>query len=544
MNKVSQYLNEHILGEVVATDSTIERFSRDGSILQITPELVAHPQVTSDIRKIARFTWQLAEKGHIMPITARGGGSNQTGAAIGKGIIINNFAHLNKILYVNDNPKDLFVHVQPGVTFKSLYDTLNSHQMTIPICPTTCNYSTLGGAVASNSGGTLSGSNGMTGAFVKRLEIVLANGDLIESSRISKRDLNKKKGLQTFEGELYRKIDGIIDDNQDLINNKIAKNATDNTGYGGIARVKQKDGSFDLTPLFIGSQGTLGIISEIVMKAVLNSDGESIIIATFNNSEIAMSAANSIADLKPAILELFDDKLFKRAKQFGKQYISSDDDLPKNILYVTFNDFGEKSRNHKIKKVLKVLSKLDTKINVFTSNDYPIDELRAIYDVSAITFQPKTKEESVPNLIDGSSIPVDRRSEFVTAIEALAKKHHVELPVRINWLNGVVYTRPTLKLHTVGDKQKVFKIINDYIKLVADHNGIFSAESSEGRLKATASYTQIDAEIVELYQQIRAVFDPFGTLNPGVKQKTDLATLANNLNSKYNQADFAKYSPR
>lgn len=545
MNKISQYLNEHILGEVTATDSTLERFSRDGSILQITPELVAHPKITNDIRKIARFTWQLAEKGHVMPITVRGGGSNHTGAAIGKGIIINTFAHLNKILYVNDNNKDMFVHVQPGVTFKSLNDTLNSHQMTVPIYPVNCTYSTIGGAVANNSGGMLSGGNGMTGNFVKRLEVVLANGDLIETTRINKRELNKKKGLQTLEGEIYRKIDGIIEDNQELITKTIAKNTADNTGYNNIAKVKQKDGSFDLTPLLIASQGTLGIISEIVLNASLHNNEESVIAVTFNNLEIAISAANSISGLKPAVLELFDDKLFKRANEFGKKFIFDDDSgVSKTILYIAFNDFGENSRKHKIKKVLKILSKLETKINVFTSNDYPLHDLHAIYSVSAIAFQPKLKDESSPSLIDGSSIPLNRRGEFIAAMDELAKKHHVELPLRIDWLGGVVHTRPTLKLHTVGDKQKIFKLINDYMKIVIDHEGVLLAESSEGRLKSPACYSQLDEKTIELFERVRTAFDPFGTLNPGVKQNIEASSLVPNLNSKYNTADFAKYSPQ
>lgn len=544
MSKISQYLNEHILGEVVATDAVLERFSRDGSILQVTPELVAHPKVTNDIRKIARFTWQLAEKGHVMPITVRGNGSNQTGAAIGSGIIINTFAHLNKVLYISDNHKDLFVHVQPGITIKNLNDILKSHQTHIPFGPSKKSYSTIGGSIADNSGEILSETDKNIGDLVKRLEIVLANGDLIEASRISKKELNKKKGLQTFEGEIYRKIDGIIEDNQDIIKELIANNTRENTGYHNIANVKQKDGSFDLTPLFIASQGTLGVISEIVLKTELYNNEETAMAVTFNNSEIAISAANSIYNLKPAVLELLDDKLFKRAKDFGKKYIiENDNEIPKNTLYISFNDFGEKARKSKLKKVLKILSKLETKISVYTSNDYPIDDLHAIYNVNRIAFQSASKDESSPNLIDGSSIPLNRRGEFISAVDELAKKHHVELPIRINWLNGVVCTRPSLKLHTVGDKQKVFKIINDYSKIVIDHDGMLSSGSGEGRLKSAVFYAQLDEKVVEIFEQIRNAFDPYGTLNPSVKSKIEASDIVPKLNSKYNQADFAKYSP-
>lgn len=545
MSKIAQYLNEHILGEAIDAESVRRRFSRDGSILSIIPEMVVHPRMTNDIRKIARFTWQLAEKGHILPITVRGGGSNQTGAAIGEGIIVNTIAHLDKIIYVNPKNKDQFVHVQPGVGFGTLNEVLKSQGMIIPTFPSSSAYSTIGGAVANNISGPSSGLNGSTGDYVTRLEVVLANGDLIETNRINRRELNKKKGLQTFEGELYRKIDGIIEDNQKLISEEIHKDSNDNTGYPGIARVKRRDGSFDLTPLIIGSQGTLGIISEIVLKADFYSDEESIIVASFDNSEAARDAADIISPLQPAALDVIDSELFDIARTRGKKYPfcnAESNKCEEAILFISFNDFGDRARNGKMKQALKKLSKLRT--SVFTSEDYSIEELYSIREVSSIVMQPESKEDTLPSLIDGASVPIDRREEFITAVGELAKKHHISLPLHIRWLNGIIHTRPTLNLHNVSDKQKTFKLIGDYIELVAKFGGDMSAESSEGRLRATASYAQINKDLLDVYKQIRTTFDPLGTLNPGVKQESDLKTMISKLNPDYNLADFAKYSPK
>jgi FAD/FMN-containing dehydrogenase len=546
MNKIAQYLNEHILGEATSSKSIREKFSRDGSILSILPELVVHPRVTNDIRKVARFTWQLAEKGHVMPITVRGGGSDQTGAAIGSGIIINTAAHLNNIIYLNLKGKDQFIHVQPGANFGVINEVLKSHGMIIPSFPTSFAYSTIGGAIANNSGGVLSGRFGPTGNWVNRLELILANGDLIETKRINRHELSKKKGLQTFEGELYRKIDGLIDDNQQLINDKISRLSDDNTGYSGIAKVKGSDGSFDLTPLIVGSQGTLGIVSEIIMKLNYYSDNESIIVAVFNKSEVARDAADAITTLKPGSLDIIDGQLFEKAQtDYGKKFMFSsvDSDLSNSaILFASFNDISDNARHRKIKHTLKKLSKFDTKI--FTDQDYSTDEIHAIRSVSSLTLQPETDDESMPPLIDGASIPAMRREEFIAALDELADKHHIELPLYIKWLDGVIHTRPSLQLHQVSDKQKAFKLINDYAELVSKFDGNFSAESAEGRIKATATYAQMDDDILILYSQIRTAFDPYGTLNPGVKQKSDLKTLVSSLNPNYSLADFAEYSPR
>lgn len=544
MSKITQYLNEHILGEVTSVESVRQQFSTDGSILNITPEIVAHPRVTNDIRKIARFTWQLAEKGHVLPMTVRGFGSDQTGAAIGKGVIVSTVAHLNKILYINMKSKDQFVHVQPGVNLGALNSTLSSHGMMIPVDPLSASYKTVGGALANNISGPMSGQYGQIGDWVKRLEVVLANGDLIETTRISHRELDKKKGLQTFEGEIYRKIDGIIEDNQQLISDQIDPNGRDNTGYSGIVKVKQRDGSFDLTPLILGSQGTMGIISEAVLKTDFSNDEESVVVAVFSDDKIARDAASLIAKEKPAMLEIIDGRLFDMAKTQGKKYpfnnSGTGDDVAA-VLYISYNDFSDGARRRHVKHTLKKLSKLPA--SVLTSEDHQIEQLYAIREVSSTVILPESKEESMPPLLDGASIPAERMEEFLTSLVDFASKHHVILPTHIEALSGIVRTRPTLQLHHVSDKQKTFKLVNDYMELVARHRGSFNVESGEGRLKASASYVQLSTEIQEMFNQIRQVFDPYGTLNPGVKQSSDLRTLVSQLNPDYTMGEFAKYSP-
>ena len=544
MNKIAQYLNEHLLGEVTSAQPILDKFSRDGSILSIVPELVVHPRITNDIRKIARFSWQLAEKGHILPITVRGGGTDINGAAIGRGIIVNTAAHLTKTIFISLKNKDQFVHVQPGVNFGALNDKLMSHGMIIPSYPSTASHSTVGGAVANNTAGPQSSRYGLIGDQVMRLEVVLANGDLIETSRINKHELSKKKGLQTFEGEIYRKIDGIIEDNLQTITDKLSNNPPENTGYTDIAKVKGRDGSFDLTPLLIGSQGTLGIISEIVLKTGFYNSEQSIIVATFDNPETARDAADALTSLQPSILDVIDSELFTMAHNCGKKYIFSDEYSERSlgsVIYINFNDISDSLRKRKLKQALKKLSKLET--TIYRNTDYSVEELNVVREVNSLIAQPNTKGESRPPIIDGASIPAVRREEFIVGVKELADKHHITLPLHFDWLGGIVYCRPTLQLHVVADKQKAFKLISDYMELVVRFGGSMAVSGGEGRLRTMAAYAQLDEDELEMYEQIRAAFDPFGTLNPGVKQKSDLKTLVSELNPDYSTADFAQYSP-
>jgi len=544
MSKIAQYLNEHILGEITGAKTIRQRFSRDGSVLTITPELVMFPRVTNDVRKAARFSWQLAEKGHILPITTRGGGSDQTGAAIGKGLIINTTAHLNNIIHIALKDKEHFVHVQPGVTFKALNDALNWHGLHVPTYPESSAYSTVGGAVANNTGGQLSGLSGLTGNLVNRLEVVLANGDLIETTRINKRDLSKKKGLQTFEGEIYRKLDGLIEDSQDIIN-KLHEVERDNSGYARIKDVRRKDGSFDLTPLLIGSQGTLGIISEIVLRTEFMSTDRTVLIAVVDSNEAARDAADAIKLTEPTSLETIDGAIFKLAMARGKVYpFTKPDQAEINVgavVYAQYSDFNDRTRAKKLKKAIKGLAKFNA--TIITSNDHLLEELDSIREVMSTVFMQENDSESMPPLIDGAFIPANRYEEFSGLVADLAAKHHITLPLQRRVLDGVVSARASLQLDKVADKQKIFKLINEYSQIVDKLNGTFIADGGEGRLKANSSYLLMDEDIQNLYKQVREIFDPYGTLNPGVKQPSDMRTLVGAIRSSYDQSDFAQYSP-
>ncbi len=538
MNKVAQYLNEHIAGEITANKSIRERYSRDGSILSIMPELVMFPRVTNDIRKAARFSWQLAEKGHTMPIIVRGCGSDNTGASIGKGLIVNTTRHLSDIIHIALKDKEHVVHVQPGIKLNDLNNALNWHGLCIPASPYDSAHTTAGGAVANNSRGKYSGKHGTVGDAVVRLEVVLANGDLIETSRLSKKDFSKKKGLQTFEGEIYRKLDGLIEDNQAIIKEKVHDDGLDNAGYARIGQVRHHDGSFDLTPLFIGSQGTLGIISEMVLRSEFINPERQVIVASIESEGAARDAVDALVKLDPASLEGFSGEIFKLANKTGKVYPfqNSTDQPIGSVLYIQFDDLHDRTRSKKMKKAIKILDSFQA--SYVTSADYSLEELDSVLDVEFAVMLLESDDQSMPPLVDGSHIPAGRYEDFCIALDKLAEKHHVAMPLHRRVLDGIVTTRPILDLSKVADKQKVFKIISEYSELVESFGGTFVADGGEGRLKANAAYRLLDEDVVKLYADVRDIFDPYQTLNPGVKQSNDLKSLVGSLRSSYDISDF------
>ena len=532
MNKIAVYLNEHLLGEVNSSKALRKRFSTDASVLSITPEIVAFPRVTNDIRKIARFSWQLAEKGHILPITPRGLGGDTTGAAIGKGVLINTSAYLNKIIQLAT--KDRLLHVQPGASLEAVDAALKWQGLALTGSTRRENRAaTVGGIIANDSLGV----NGSLATSVEKLEVVLANGDLIETGKLSKRDLNKKLGLQTFEGEIYRKLEGLLEDNEELIKQIAADATPDNTGYKGLSTIRSKDGSFDLTSLFVGSQGTLGVISEIVLKTDYFSNDSIHAAIVVDSLQTGRDLSDRLLELEPAELMVYDGELFRRASKQGVQFSALGDVSQIGaVVYIRFNDISDRAQTNKLKKLRKLLKKAN--FGAVDSTERAEEEFDVITGITRSLHLGATDEAISIPLLDGSYIPADRREEFEASFSELAKKHHQDMPVALNVLNGTYELFPILKLDSVSDKQKLFKLITDYAALVDSCRGAFTSDGAEGRLKANAAWSTLDSAHIELYEQLRTIFDPFKTLNPGVKEKNDIRTLVSALRTSYDPSDL------
>gem|GEM_PF-41246 len=541
MSKVSEYLNEHLQGEVTNNSNVRRRFSTDGSVLTITPEMVVFPRSTSDIRKVARFSWQLSEKGHKLPITPRGGGSDQTGGAIGDGIIIDLQAHMNTIFEVD--PKQRLVRVQPGITFKALNEALKLHGLYIPSFPGSQAYSTLGGAIANNASGILSGKYGSTSAWVHQLEIVLSNGDVIQTGRLNKREVARKKGLQTFEGEIYRNIDNLIVDNDELLDSLVV-DVRDNVGYN-LVDVKYRNGSIDLAPLFIGSQGTLGIISEVIMKAAPLPQKPLVGAIAFTSYESARDGLDVLKQFGPSVLEYIDGRLFEIATAQGNRYQFYSDAMDQvgsitAVVYMEFDDKSSRIKRKIGKKIAKHFEQTDAYL-VFESDDDKTEILRELLLVPAVVQFSDQKNIYAPGFLNGAFIPAERFEEFSKELAEIEKKRHIELPLLGHAFQDVYHAYPSLDFNKASDRQKILTLLEDWSLAVAEHGGHLIGEAAEGRLKAPYAYGVLDDEVNNLYQSVRDIFDPQGIMNTGVKQNTDRKQLIAWLRSEYDGSEFARF---
>lgn len=547
MNKLATYLQSHIRGEILDSETVRDYFATDASILTLKPSLIVYPRDTTDLRKIARFAWQLADKGHIIPITARGSGTDQTGAAIGKGLVVVFPAHLDRILELDTRQR--LVRIQPGVNFKSLQETMQTHGLFLPPYPASFAYSTVGGAIANNTAGEKSLKYGSMRKWVDKLEVVLANGEVIQTGRISKRELEKKKGLTSMEGDIYRQIDAIIEDNGEVIRQyrsdiQVSKNSV---GYA-IDEVKSRDGSFDLTPLFVGSQGTLGMVSEAIIRLAPYSPASTLLAMTFSSAREMVEAVEKLRPLRPSAMEMIDEQLIEFIrKTHGNDILAPVfGDNAENISYILFAEFDEYNEKANVKlskRAQKAVSGLAGQI-VVASDFGSVEKLWAIrHSVATITSYDKAGKAALP-VIEDAIVPVDKLEDCLLRVRQLFASHHLECAVWGHAGDANIHVQPLLDLKKLQDRQKIFKLMDDYYRMIISMGGSIAAEHNDGRLRAPYVALQVGEAMADVFAQIKQACDPYGILNPGVKTATSLKDLAPMVRTNYSLARLAEYLPR
>jgi FAD/FMN-containing dehydrogenase len=543
VNKVANYLQEHVVGEVLASADVRQYFSTDGGVFKITPSLVVYPKNTQDVRKVVRFSWQLAEKGHVLPITARGRGSDQGGAAIGKGIVMVFPAHMNRLLELD--PKQRLARVQPGMIFRAFQESMHSHGLFLPPYPSSIDFATLGGAIANDTAGEKTVKYGAMRNYVSSLEVVLANGEVIQTKRISKKELERRKGLTTFEGEMYRQLDGLIIDNWDTIAAHAGPNVSKNAAGYALSQVKRKDGSFDLTPLFVGSQGTLGVVTEAILSVAPYNPHTTLFKISIPDLETISDVVEQLMQLEPSALEVVDRNLLNFLKRVSPNRLKGvvEEPFPALVLLAEFDDVKDAVQLKKAKKAEKWLQKANLEF-VGTQNYEEQQRLWNIrHSAAAVIWHVEGGAKALPIIEDGV-VPRAKFHIFIKKIYELFERYNLQVAVWGHAGDANLHLQPFLDLSKLGDRQKIFKIMDEYYNMVLQLGGSSSGEHNDGRLRAPFLPKVYGQEMYELFRQVKKIFDPFNTLNPGVKIDVTMRDLVPLLRDEYSMKHMADHLPR
>ena len=502
-------LQSHLLGSVTDSPDALEHFSTDQSIFEAAPEAVVYPQNTADVRKTVQFAADRAAAGRPLPVVPRGKGSDQGGAAIGEGLQVVFPAHMNKLLRLDTNT----VTVQPGILFETLQQTLFTHGRFVPQCPAGASYSTVGGVVASDGGGQASLKYGSIRQAVRQLKVVLADGSLIETGRIGARELNRKKGLSTLEGDIYRGLDSLLLDNADLIEHRRIKDVPNTAGYD-LWDVRGPGGTFDLSQVIIGSQGTLGLITEITLATHPHNPRTTLLVGFFDSLARAGEAVARLRELAPSAIELVDRPLL----EFHREQRPSDlaglvpDAMPNLVLLVEFNNYSQFAQKLRSTRAARIMRRHGGSVRISAD---PVEQvaLWKIRRAPVASWLAAGPHKALPFMED-AAVPVEKLPQLLEKTYKLLKKHDLKPAIWGHAGSGNLRLQPRLDLSKKKDVERLFTLEREYAQLVISLGGTPSATQNDSLLRAASLSHLYGEEFFKLLVATKAIFDPLNILNP------------------------------
>ncbi len=501
--------------------------------------MVVYPQHEGDAVEVINLVAQQAANGEVLPITARGKGTDQGGGSLGEGLMLVFPAHMNHLVEMNKQT----ITVQPGMIYKDLQHILHSHGRFMPPYPASIDFATIGGAVANNAAGEKTVKYGSTRDYVESLRVILSNGDIIESRRLSAAELKKKQQQTDFEGHIYRNVDYLIEENWDMLANKFPQVSKNSAGYD-LWHVKGPDGSFDLSQLFIGSQGTLGVITEITLRHVDYNPKTHLIVGYFENMEKAGHAVEMIMPLKPSALEVVDRHLLEFLQKHDPAQLKGllPEQMPGIVLLVEFDDAKNRQQVAKTKKTAKVFESFAYDMRVTADHTEQTKLWKIRRGAAAIIWKVNGTKKAMPIIEDGV-VPLEMMPKFLEEVYKLFDKYKLDIAVWGHAGNANFHLQPFMDLSSTTDRKKIFELMNDFYRLVIDMGGSTCGEHNDGRLRGPYLKRMYGEELYSIFVDVKKVFDPLAILNPGVKLGVQLKDLPPLLRKEYSMKHLAEFLP-
>lgn len=539
MSSVLDSFKNEISGELAMDVQARDYFSTDGGIFKIEPKLVVYPRNEKDVVATVKFADKMASANKFLPITARGKGTDQSGASLSEGISLVFPAHMKKITRLTAQN----VTVQPGLIYANLETVLKSHGRFLPPYPASVEFCTIGGAVSNNAAGEKTLKYGATRKYVSGLRVVLNNGDVIETKRLTKRELSQKKKLQTLEGELYNKLDSLIEDNKESIYKTKPGVSKNSAGYA-LWDIKRSDGSFDMSQLFVGAQGTLGIITEVMLHHVAFNPHTTLLVGYFDSINKMQEAVVKISKLEPSAQELVDDNVIKFVKENRPEVISGllPEQMPKVILLVEFDDDKLKVQKKKAQTAKSILAEFAYEHRISTNKDEQDNLWRIRRQAAAVIWMQQGPKKALP-IIEDAIVPIEKFEDFLNQAYKILDKYKVDVAVWGHAGNGHLHIQPFMDLSNIKDRHKIFTLTDEFYKMVLGLGGSISGEHNDGIMRGPYLRQMFGSEVYSLFREVKKIFDPKNIFNPRAKTGATKEYGVVHLRKEYSMKHLSDHLP-
>lgn len=535
---IADQIKTLIRGEAVDDPEVLETYSKDASIFKVKPQVVVFPKDSKDISQLVNYCAQNPGTS----ITPRAAATCMSGGAINDSMILDMTKYFNNVLSLAPDK----AITQPGVFYRDFEKETLKQGVILPCYTSSRELCTVGGMVGNNSAGEKSLTYGQTEKYVSRLKVILSDGNEYEFYPLTKTELDKKCSQDNFEGKLYKNIFELISQNIEAIKQAEPKVSKNSTGY---YLWKVWDGNyFDMTKLIVGSQGTLGVITEIELRLIKPKQYTGMVEIEIDNLDKLDQVVSKILEYNPESFECFDDATLKASlkylpdleKEFKKihgmavyykffpffieMFLGS---LPKLVLIAEFTGDNPNAPLTQAKKANEGLGGLSIQSRVVESNEEEKYWIIRRNSFNVLRHHSGNKLRTAP-FIDDIIVNPSVLPKFLPKLKEILNQYKKKIIYTIagHIGNGNFHIIPLMDLSKPEVASVIPELSLKVFDLVLEFKGSIAAEHNDGMVRGVYLERQYGPKVVQLMRQVKTIFDPKNIFNP--HKKTDASTQFNN----------------
>jgi len=517
-------------GEILNDSKTLHIYENDASLFEVTPEIVVFPKDVSDIKSLVSFVGEHKKENQELSLTARAAGTGMSGGSLNKSIILDVTKHINNIGKVE---KDR-ITVQPGAFYRDFEKETLKSNLLMPAYPASKELCAIGGIVSNNSSGEKTLNYGCTRDYVLELKAVLSNGNEYKFKPLTKSELDLKIKQGDFEGEIYRKIFELIENNKEKIKNAKPNVSKNSTGYSIWDVWDGK--TFDLTKLLVGSQGTLGIITEATFKLIQPKKCSTLLVVFLKDFDNLSKIINRVLKHKPESFESYDDHTFSLAVKFFPDMVKSlktgiialgirlipeffmilTGGLPKLVLLAEFTGDSDEEVRKMAEKAQQDLKEFNIKSRITTSAK-DAGKYWTIRRESFNLLRHHVKKGRTAPFIDDTVVNPEKLPEFLPRLNEIMDHYDITYTIAGHIGNGNFHIIPIMDF-TEPKSKKIFEELTEKVfNLVFEFGGSMAGEHNDGIIRTPYLKKMYGEEVYNIFVKIKKIFDPQSIFNPGKK---------------------------
>lgn len=524
--RIEEDLRGLVQGDVRCDDVFTQLYATDASIYELRPAGVVRPRTVADVVAATRYAAE-----NKLPIHARGAGTGIAGESLGRGIVIDFSRYFRRIVSDDDDR----VRVQPGVVLENLNRYLRQSGRLFGPDPAMRSVTTIGSVIAVDAGGSHWPRYGSTRQHVDELQIVLADGTEL---RIGRHTVAANAVAEPIAGsepserlqQIVNSVSGLINRHARTIEDRRPQSLVNCSGY----RLDDvlREGELDLARLLVGSEGTLALITEATISVDPLPLHRSCLLLLFESLDHAANAALEIAKLEPAACDLMDRRHLSLARESDVRYEMLVPGEAEAVLLVEFHADSREELRHRLDETVDLIQ---YQRGLAAASHVAEDESDfQLYWGLAQRFVPtlhRMPGSARPTpCIEDVAIPLPALPVFLRHVQDTLKRLHVTASVFGHAAQGQLHIRPFLDLRSDSDIHTMESLAAELYEKVWLLRGTISGEHGDG-LSRTPFLAKQYGPLVNVFRELKQVFDPLGILNPGKVVPTAPARMTQHIRS-------------